>query len=268
MKRKETLRGMVTRVKRRDYQPIYENTFRRHRRWHRFGVLVIVLLVGWLGVWGWQQWQHYHQQQLAQFPVRGVSINQDSGYLDFQQLSKHHQFVYLQATSGATYSDDDFSNNYSRSQGASMKVGVCHTFSFTSSAEQQYAHFVAIVGSETGTLPIMINVAYYGQYNGDNRTMATQGQKLKQLVTKLQDTYQQGVIIQAKETVLTQFVRPVLPHQAEWVVDGKLQHYASPVKLIEYDATGRLTQSGQSQAVGLSVFNGTRQQWTTFSHDN
>ena len=258
----------MTRVRRRDYQPIYEDTFRRRRRWHRVVVLLIALLLGGFGTWGWHQWQQYHAAQLAQFPVRGVSINQDSGYLDFQQLAKHHQFVYLQATSGATYSDDDFSNNYSRSQGASMKVGVVHTFSFTSSAKRQYAHFSQIVGNETGTLPIVVNVAYYDQFNSDNQSMAKQGQKLKVLVTRLENTYQQGVIIQAKQAVLTQFVRPALPHQAEWVVDGKLQHYASPVQLIEYDATGRLTQSGQSQAVGLSVFNGTRRQWATFSHDD
>lgn len=258
----------MTKVKRRDVQPIYENTFRRHRRWRRLGIWLLILLIGLAGVWGWQQWQRYQQRELAQFPVRGVSINQDSGYLDFQQLANHHQFVYLQATSGATYSDDDFSNNYSRSQGASMKVGVIHTFSFTTSADRQYRHFVDIVGSETGTLPIAINVAYYGGYDADNQKMAIQGQKLKQLVTKLQNTYQQGVIIQAKQTVLTQFVRPVLPHQAEWVIDGKLQHYASPVQLIEYDATGKLTQSGQSQAVGLSVFSGTTHQWAVFSNDN
>jgi len=255
-------------VKRRDYQPIYENTFRRHRRWRRLGWLLIILVVIGAGIWGWGQWQHYQQSELAQFPVRGVAINQDSGYLDFQQLANHHQFVYLQATSGATYSDDDFSNNYNRSQGASLKVGVIHTFSFTSSVDSQVAHFSQIVGQDTGTLPIMVTVAYYGKYNNDNRDMAAQGQRLKRLVQKLRDTYHQGVIIQAKNVVLTQFVRPVLPHQPEWVSDGKLKHYAAPIAMIEYDATGKLIQSGQSQAVGLAVFNGTTTDWGKFSNDN
>lgn len=254
--------------RRRDYQPIYENTFKRHRRWHRLGIFLLILIVGGLSVWGWHQWQRHEQQQLGMFPVRGVSISQNSGYLDFQKLSNHHQFVYLQATSGATYADDDFSNNYSRSQGASMKIGVIHTFSFTSSAEQQYQHFTNIVGSDTGALPIAINVAYYDQYKNGYSGMPAQAQKLKQLVRKLSANYQQGVIILAKQSVLNQFVLPVLPHQAEWVMDGTLQHYASPVKMIEYDATGQLNQSGQSQAVGLSVFNGTAKDWKTFSHND
>ena len=122
-----------------------------------------------------------------------------------------------------------------------------------------------MVGSESGTLPIAVNVTYYDNYNSDNPQMAAQGQKLKRLVRLLTTHYHQGVVVQAKHAVLTQFVRPVLPHQAEWVLAGHLQRYAAPVKLIEYDATGRLSQSGQSQAVGLSVFNGTSRQWSRFA---
>lgn len=253
-------------MKRRDYQPIYENTFRRHRRWQRLRTfLLLVVLVG-AGIFGVQQWQKYRQRRLADFPVHGVTVNQDSGYLDFQQLAKHRQFVYLQATSGATYTDDDFSNNFSRSQGASLAVGVSHTFSFSTSAARQYHHFVQQVGNQAGTLPIRISVAYYDKYNNDNPQMASQGQKLKQLVHDLEQKYQQGVIIYANENVLKQFVRPVLPQQAEWVADGRLRHYALPIKLIEYDPSGKLNQNNQSQSVAFSVFNGTQADWQQFSH--
>lgn len=252
-------------MRRRDYQPIYEKRHRRQRRWRRLGFLLLCGLVISLGVWGWQTWQQYTQERLARYPIHGVTINQDSGYLDFQQLAKHNQFVYIQATSGATYSDNDFSNNYSRAQGAAVKVGVMHTFSFSSSARRQIHHFEQTVGQQSGTLPIMIAVSYYDQYNSSNQAMATQGQKLKTLVTALEKDYQQGVVIYANKTVLTQLVRPVLPNQDEWMADGHLGHYGSPVRLIEYNANGKLSQNGQSQAVGFTVFNGTKQQWAQFS---
>lgn len=243
-------------------QPIYENTYhRRHRRrwWALSGLLVLAVLMG----IGWTQWQAKQKQQLANYPVRGVTINQDSGYLDFQQLANHVDFVYLQATSGATYADDDFSDNYSRSQGASLKVGVVHTFSFTSSATRQYRHFHETVGQDSGSLPIMVAVNYYGKYNSSNKEMAVQGQKLKKLVSML-SWYHQGVIIFASKQVLTQFVRPVLPNQDFWVAGGKLQGHNAQVKMIEYDADGSVTQNGQQQSVARSVFNGNRRAWQKY----
>ncbi|MCH4123881.1 MAG: Lyzozyme M1 (1,4-beta-N-acetylmuramidase) [Levilactobacillus sp.] len=250
-------------VKRREVQPIYENTFHRrhHRRWWvLLGLIVVALIAG----FGWTQWQAHQKRQLANYPIRGVTVNQDSGYLDYQQLAKHVQFVYLQATSGATYTDDDFSDNYSRSQGASVKVGVAHTFSFTTSANRQYRHFHTTVGQNTGTLPIMVAVNYYGKYNSSNVDMAKQGQKLKKLVSEL-EWYHQGVIILATQQVLTQFVRPVLPAQDYWVTGGKLAGHSAQVKLIAYDTDGSVTQNGQSLPVVRSVFNGNQHAWQKFA---
>ncbi|WP_341779946.1 GH25 family lysozyme [Levilactobacillus sp. HBUAS70063] len=252
-------------MKRRDYQPIYDNTFRRrhrHRRWLLI-VAVLVLLVG--GGWGWFQWNAHQRAQVASYPVRGVTINQDSGYLDFQQLAKHETFAYLQATSGATYTDDDFSDNYSRSQGADIQIGVAHTFSFTTSAQRQYRHFRRTVKRNSGTLPIMVAVSYYGKYNSSNSDMATQGQKLKRLVRLLNQHYHQGVVIFASQSVLTQFVKPVLPQQDYWTAGGKLSGHTQQVKLIEYDADGTITQNGQDLAVAKSVFNGSRRDWHAFT---
>ncbi len=252
-------------VKRRDYQPIYDDTFRHpHRRRRRWLIVLLVLVILGSGVFGWNQWQQYQREQLATYPIRGVTLNQDSGYVDFQQLSQKSAFVYLQATSGATYTDDDFSDNYSRCQGANIQVGVAHTFSFTSSASQQYAHFKDTVGQDTGTLPIRVSVNYYDQYNNNNASMASQGQKLKKLVNLFSSGYQQGVIIFANQTVMTQFVDPVLSSQAKWSAGGKLKSHGREVKFIEYNADGSLSQSNQSQPVSRSVFNGSKQDWKTF----
>jgi len=252
-------------VKRRDYQPIYDNTFRRRHRYRRwFIVLALVLLIiG--GGWGWFRWDAHQRAQVASYPVRGVTVNQDSGYLDFQQLAKSETFVYLQATSGATYTDDDFSDNYSRSQGADIQVGVAHTFSFTTSAQRQFNHFKSTVKRNSGTLPIMVAVSYYGKYNSSNTEMATEGQKLKTLVQLLNSQYHQGVVIFASKSVLTQFVKPVLPNQDYWTAGGKLSGHSQQVKLIEYDANGKVTQNGQDLPVAKSVFNGTRRDWHAFT---
>jgi hypothetical protein len=99
----------------RELEPIYDDTFTRSsrhkqpKRHHYFGwVLIGVFVLALIGFFGW----HSHRQSALQnYPVRGVSVSQDDGYIDFHQLqSAKLKFVYLKGTSGASYLDDRFND--------------------------------------------------------------------------------------------------------------------------------------------------------------
>lgn len=94
-------------MKRKDIQPIYAETYRRRKRTRKvvFGIFLLILVLGSIGyAWRWHQ-----KQILEKYPIRGVSINQNNGYIDFESLKNRGvRFVYIKATQGAAFTDDSF----------------------------------------------------------------------------------------------------------------------------------------------------------------
>ncbi|BAP85198.1 lysozyme [Paucilactobacillus hokkaidonensis JCM 18461] len=248
----------------RKIEPIYDNTFRRSNRHnykkHPWIILVIVLLV--LGGAGGLIWHNHHQSALNSYAVRGVSVNQADGYVDFHQLqSQKIKFAYLKATSGASYLDDDFIDNYQRISGSNLQVGIYQQFSFTSSAKSQFRYLVSQVQQQSGNLPIAIQVTYYGKYADTPPNAKKQGQKLAELAELLSEHYGQGCIIWATPAVQRDIVDSYLPQNKKWSVPTKLKRQGKDVMFIQYTGHQKLEVDGVRTDLTQSVFNGSLKQW-------
>lgn len=148
-------------MKRQDVQPIYKRA-QKHRLFWRWSLVFFVVLIVVGGSYGIYRYQR--NQLLKQYPIKGVSLSQTDGYIDFEQLKTDgYKFVYLRASQGSVYTDDSFSNNFQRSQGSQLPIGVYHVFSFSSSPNAQFKNFTRQVGYDTGSLPIAISVQQIGR---------------------------------------------------------------------------------------------------------
>lgn len=250
----------------RELEPIYDDTFTRSsrhkqpKRQHYFGwVLVGVFVLALIGFFGW----HSHRQSALQnYPVRGVSVSQDDGYIDFHQLqSAKLKFVYLKGTSGASYLDDRFNDGYQRAIGTQMQVGVYQEFSFTSSAEKQYKYFVQQIGANTGNLPIAIHVTYYGKYAQQAPDARTQGKKLAQLIRLLSERYGQNCIVWTTPAIQNKIVTPYVAHAKSWLIMPKLKRSGDRITFMQYTGNEELKVNGQKVDLIQSVFNGTKKEW-------
>ncbi|KRM74605.1 GH25 family lysozyme [Secundilactobacillus collinoides] len=252
-------------MRKRRIEPIYNTTYRQLRRryvWTRTLLVIAVILVA---VGSWMGWQRYKQAQLKRYPIQGISLTQDNGFVDFQQLAKHGiSFAYLRASSGATYTDDDFSSNYTRAVGSDVKLGVYHVFSFSTSPKAQAANFERKVKSKTGTLPIAVQVAFYGEYNQRTLKSSATAKRLSEFITLLRHHYHQSVIIWCTPTVWRLLKDSSLSQTQRWVNSGSLTHAGTDISFIEYDDDGSVSMNGQTQKVPRSVFNGSRKQWTDY----
>lgn len=244
-----------------DILPSRLNKHAKHK--HRFNwkkwlpILVVILLVGG-GVW----WHETRPSPLKDFPVRGVSVDQDDGYVDFHQLqSSGIKFVYLKSTSGASYLDDDFIQNYERAAGTTMQVGVYEEYSFTSSAEQQYKYMVGQIGQQSGSLPIAIQITYYGNYADNPPNAEKQGKKLAKLINLLDARYGQGCIVWTSPTIQKQMVSPYVHYTKLWTSLNKLKHQNSMVKFIQYTGDEKVKIGGKKTDLTVSVFNGSKKEW-------
>ncbi len=255
---------------RRQSASIYQRQKKRRSRLWRWllSLLIIGVIVGGgYGVFHW--WQLRHQILMAKYPVTGAAIDQDAGFLDFQALSKTGvKFVYLKTTVGNRYTDDDFAGNYSRSGGSgnTLKVGVFLVYSAQSSTESQTTYFEKQVGSDTGTLPIMIRIpdteASYGSAKAISRTTS----RLIDMMTTLKADYRQPVTIWTSPSGY-QALKRKLSDTMFSLDDSKLaKRNPQSVQFVCYDDNGSLIVAGQRQSVSLMVYNGNKQSFDALSN--
>ncbi|EEI19251.1 GH25 family lysozyme [Lentilactobacillus hilgardii] len=250
-------------MRRRDVQPIYAETYRRRVRTRKviFGVfLLIVLLITAFSVWRW-----HAKQELKRYPIRGVSINQDNGYIDFESLKNNGvKFVYLKATQGATYTDDSFLSNFQRSQGSQLPVGVYHYFSFSSSPKAQFKNFVRQVKTNTGSLPICISIQYYGGYNDDSVHWKSTRKNVRTLMSDIRHYYQRPVVISTSQEIIQRLkIEATNAHQF-WTTDGQLGKPNGDATFIQVTQKQDFRLDRQVVFLPMSVFNGDARQWARY----
>ncbi|MYV16351.1 GH25 family lysozyme [Furfurilactobacillus milii] len=243
---------------------------RRMRRWRWLLVLIIVGLIGGAGYGVFHWWQLRHQTMMAKYPVTGAAIDQDAGFLDFQALSKTGvKFVYLKTTVGNRYTDDDFAGNYSRSGGSgnTLKVGVYMVYSPNSSVLSQTTYFEKQVGSDTGTLPIMISVPDTGSSFGSAKAIERTVARLTAMIATLRTDYQQPVLLWTS-TDGYQALKGKLSHTMFSLDDSKLaKRSPQDVQFISYDDNGSLIVAGERQSMSLMVYNGSKQSFDALSNE-
>lgn len=248
-------------TKQQRLRPVYART--RGARWrHRLGwLLVLIVLVA--SVWGVLAYVQWHKAQVvAGFNVRGVAVSQNDGYLDFAALQNDGlKFVYLDATQGASYTDDNFASNYQRVLGTTLGVGVVHTFSFSTSAAAQTAYFKKTVGANIGNLPIAIQVGYYGNYTADTVAVKKNRAKLRQLVLNLTNHYDRNCVIWSTPSVAKQLVKPAIKKTPLWYDTQATHSQKKRVQFIHYTERAVYRQNGTRQEFSGILFNGSTHQF-------
>ena len=249
-------------MKQRQIKPIYANTYQQlrhqyHRRRAWLIVLVLLVLIG-----GWLTWRHYRQAQLDRYPIRGVAIDQENGFVDFQLVEQaHQQFVYLHTSSGATYTDDQFKNSYNRALGSSLSIGVYHVYSFSTSPKAQLANFTQEVGHKIGNLPIAVQVDFYDQYNAHRLATPKSRHRLSEFVHLVQQRYHRRVIVWSPDQVWQTLKSAAIAKQPRWAVSNGARKLSQQVLFNEFDSDWSLKLGQQKQTVPAIYFNGSRHEW-------
>ncbi|ORN32807.1 GH25 family lysozyme [Lentilactobacillus parabuchneri] len=247
-------------MKRRDIQPIYAETYQRRKRTRRVVLGIFLLVVIFLVSFLFLKW--HENEQLKKYPIRGVAIDQSNGYIDFESLkSQGINFVYLKATQGAAYTDDSFDSNFQRSQGSQLPIGVYHYFSFTSSPASQFNNFVRQVKYNTGSLPICIQVQYYGTFDANSIHWQNARKSLSHLSRLLKNYYKRPVVICASHEVIKNLKLKATSKTQFWVTDGKLGKPNADATFIQENAKTGFKLDRQLVFLPMSVFNGNRGQW-------
>ncbi|WP_125711205.1 GH25 family lysozyme [Lacticaseibacillus porcinae] len=226
-------------------RPIYADTYDRRRKIIIVIVVLAVLAAAVGGVWWWLH--RNPRPSVAKYPELGVRMSQADGVLDSSELEAGGvSFVYLKATQGASFVDDNFATNQSRA--GSLKVGAYHYFSFDSTPQAQAENFIKHV-ADAGELPIGIYVTYYGNYASDPPKSSVVARNLTSLISLLQAHYQQGVVLMGSASTLAT-IKSVAPSAARYVISSKKPATGS---YWEY-ANAKLPNGGTDQTFDCVVY--------------
>lgn len=134
-------------------------------RWRFVALLVLAALGG--GAWLWWQAIHWTPPR-GKYPVQGVLIGAADGRADFNALAAvGAQFVYLQASDGASARDPAFAANLPRVAQSGLMFGVVHAYDPCIPAERQAANFVTTVPRDGAQLPPAIELARLADHCAD-----------------------------------------------------------------------------------------------------
>ncbi|WP_429971358.1 GH25 family lysozyme [Fructilactobacillus sp. Tb1] len=196
----------------------------------------------------------------AKYPIRGVSLNQDSNYMDFNEFKQRGgSFVYIRSSQGTDYLDDNFNDNYSRSIGSGLKIGVYHQYGFGTSITGQEKNFSRAVDGQIGQLPIRIDIDYYGKYTDQTVNKQQLHQRIKQFVNYLYQRYDRPVLIKTNQTNYQTLKN--IPHTQFMLHKGVA---GANVTFNNLNSNDSFYKDGKSSDDSMAAYHGNKVQWKQY----
>jgi lysozyme len=137
-----------------------------------------------------------HTPDRRQYPIQGIDVSMHQKEINWQQLAQTGQvdFVFMKATEGASFKDQQFSQNWQGAKRQGLVRGAYHFFTFCKPGKDQAQNFIATVPVETNTLPPVIDLEFSGNCN-KTPTQTELDQELKDYIQIITKTYQQAPIL-------------------------------------------------------------------------
>lgn len=180
----------------------------------------------------------------------GVELNQEFGYIDLHKLQANGiSFIYLRATQGRTYFDDDYLTYRSQVQGTKLAFGTEIFYSNESTPEQHYQYFMKKVGTNCGSLPLLIIPTSSSKNHKYLRAMS----KLVQLLDQL-----------GKKVMVNESYRyhNLFPKGTQFLISSNNRPNTMQYAFWRYTTTGRVKNvNGLDSGVTMFAYNGTVSQY-------
>ena len=136
---------------------------RRMDRLVGVGFLLLLIVLTCTCIWAYRQFittPPYVDPQ--RFPVRGIDVSRHNGMMNLDAAAAEGiEFIFIKASEGSDYRDENFSINYRKARHAGMKVGAYHFFRFDRDGIEQAQNLLDVIGHRHLDLGIAIDVEEY-----------------------------------------------------------------------------------------------------------
>ncbi|QZH76069.1 MAG: glycoside hydrolase family 25 protein [Erythrobacter sp.] len=166
-----------------------------------------LLLLALAGTGGWLWWQTRHwAPPRGTFPSQGLVTGESDGVVDVSALrTARVDFVYLEASSGASGRDAVFGRNLAALADTGIRHGAVHAYDPCVPAERQAANFVTIVPRDPELLPPAIALAKPASACNDPVVEAALESELTTFINQVEGHAGQPVVLKVSEEFETAY---------------------------------------------------------------
>ena len=205
----------------------------------------------------------------ARYPVKGVDVSSYQGVIDWKTLAAQDiSFVFIKATEGSTFVDDNFACNYSEARRTGLRVGAYHFFSYDSAGGTQADNFIKTVEKFEGMLPPVIDLEFYGDKRQNPPPQADVRRELDIFIEKVTEYYGMKPIIYATEKSYSLYLDGAYGDCDIWIRNVYIPPSLSDGRdwtFWQYTNKGYLKgYQGKEKYIDINVFHGTEEEFRNY----
>ena len=205
----------------------------------------------------------------ARYPVKGVDVSSYQGVIDWKTLAAQDiSFVFIKATEGSTFVDDNFAYNYSEARKTGLRVGAYHFFSYDSEGSTQADNFIETVENFEGMLPPVIDLEFYGDKRQNPPPRADVRRELDIFIEKVTEYYGMKPIIYATEKSYYLYLDGAYGDCDIWIRNVYIPPSLSDGRdwtFWQYTNKGYLKgYQGKEKYIDINVFHGTEEEFRNY----
>jgi len=248
-------------VKATDFKELIEKIPHRKRDLYvalLFGAVLLALFgTGW---WTWKQYRTSAPYvDPKRYPVRGIDVSAHNGMMNLQAVADAgYRFVFIKASEGARFRDENFRLNYDKARNAGLRTGAYHFFRFDRDPEEQAMNVHRTIEGRYLDLGVAIDVEEHGNPAGYkpaeiSRNVLKMARKLERLGYH--------IIIYTNRDGYYDYIEPSarLREYSLWICSFYRDPINASWEFWQYDHHGQVP--GIKGDVDLNTFYGTEQEW-------
>lgn len=189
-----------------------------------------------------------------EYQLKGIDVSHYQRQIDWSEVSKEVDFVFIKATEAHNYQDSFFQRNWQALKEYDIPRGAYHFFRPQVSAEEQATNFIKLVKLESGDFPPVLDLETLDGVSPKNLVP-----KVALWLKLVEQHYGVKPILYASVKFYQDYLQPHFPDYPIWIA-----RYSRQAPLIEgwqfwqYSNRGRM--NGVKGYVDQNVFFGSRKE--------
>lgn len=223
--------------------------------------LAVLAALGFASVWAWQQFKTSPPYvDPERYPIRGIDVSSHNGLMNLDAAAAEGiEFIFIKASEGDTFRDENFRINYEKASHAGLKIGAYHFFRFDCGGVSQGRNLLKAIGSRKLDLGIAIDIEKAGNPDDVDSTLIVQ--RLYAMVDYLNLSGYKVCIYSNREGYYD-YVNNALPGACLWICSFHPVPIEAEWTFWQYYHHGKV--AGIRGDVDLDVFCGSRVEWNNY----